>query len=101
MRPLLDPYNPHAGGLLGGGPPQPELGGLLGAEGLIDPPRYSPFPLRMWPPAQTEEDWWNQFHNDQLYRGWRREDIPERFRPPLEVPDLDPVFPEWPPSYLR
>jgi hypothetical protein len=87
--------------LLQGQEDDPERRGVFESEGLLDVPQYSPFPLRMYPPVQTDDQFWQQFNNEQLYRGVPREQIPPNFRPPLEVPDLDPVFPEWPPSYLR
>lgn len=55
------------------------------------PPRP---PFRLWPEVTPEDQFWQQFHDEQLYKDMKREDIPPNFRPPLEVPDIDPVFPE-------
>lgn len=44
----------------------------------------------------TDDQWWQQFHNEQIYRGVPREDIPWRMREqvPIEVPPVEPVWPE-------
>lgn len=87
------------GGLLGPEPQRPELKGLLGQEGMLGNPFGPPTPLgprRLWPPESPDDEFWQRFHNDQLYRGVPREQIPPRMREqiPIEVPDVDPVFPD-------
>lgn len=51
------------------------------------------FPLKLWPDS-PEVDFWQKFHDEQLYRGVPRDQSPSRMRPPIEVPDIDPVVPE-------
>lgn len=89
---MAQPY----GGLLGPSEPETELRGLLGAEGLLDRAPFSAFPLRMRPPQPPQDQWWHQFHDEQLYRGMKREDIPPAFRPPIEV--SPPDKPWWMPG---
>ena len=87
------------GGLLGPEPQRPELKGLLGQEGMLGSPFGPPpslGPRRLRPPEPTDDQWWQQFHNEQIYRGVPREDIPWRMREqvPIEVPPVEPVWPE-------
>ena len=87
---------PSAGGLLGDHPENPELQGLLGYEGLLGNPYAPPpslGPFRLWPDSPNV-DFWQQFHDEQLYRNTPRDQIPPRMRPPIDVPGVDPVFPD-------
>lgn len=97
--PALFDYALPPGGLLAP-PEEPPLPGLLQQEpglrgNMFGPPPPKP-PLRMWPPEVPDERFWQRFHDEQIYKGIPREDIPPLIREhlPLEVPGVEPVFPD-------
>jgi hypothetical protein len=98
LQSVILPANPSTSSLpsllLQGQEEDPERRGAFESEGLLDAPPFSPFPLRMYPPQQTDDQFWQQFNNEQLYRGVPREQIPPSMRPPIEVPPVEPVWPE-------
>lgn len=51
-------------------------------------------PLRMWPEETPDDLFWQRFHDEQLYRGMRREDIPPRMREQIPI-EVDPPDKPW------